>query len=85
MNKLKLRQLCEAADVDLDVIPRKLPDPENDLADLISALEGKNGDPQVEVLFQNPKGGLKKAEKDEAEEEDEDNTPKRSSGKKFRR
>ena len=39
--ELRLRQLCEAADVDLDVIPKVIEDPENDLEPLIRALEGK--------------------------------------------
>ena len=41
MSKLRLRQLCETADIDLDLIPKSLKDPENDLEPLIRALEGK--------------------------------------------
>ncbi len=68
MSKLRLRQLCEAADVDLDVIPKKLRDPINDLEPLIHALEGKKfqvwtkltvrkdtGEQVTEVQFFNPK------------------------------
>jgi hypothetical protein len=42
MAKLRIREICEAADVDLDLIPKKLgDDPENELEPLIRALEGK--------------------------------------------
>ena len=42
MSKLRLRQLCEAADVDLDVIPKVIEDPENDLEPLIRASRGRS-------------------------------------------
>jgi hypothetical protein len=94
MSKLRLRQLCEAADVDLDVIPKKLTDPDNDLEPLIRALEGKKfpawtkhqtrkdtGEVVTELLFQKP-GGLKTtAENDD----DEDEPARKPSGKKTRR
>ena len=67
MSKLRIRQLCEAADVDLDVLPKDLTDPENDLQPLIHALEGKKfqawtrhqtrkdtGETTTEIQFQNP-------------------------------
>jgi hypothetical protein len=84
MSKLRLRQLCEAADVDLDVIPKKLNDPDNDLEPLIRALEGKKfpawtkhttrkdtGEVVTDLLFQKP-GGLKTTADNDDEEEDDD-------------
>lgn len=84
MSKLRLRQLCEAADIDLDVIPKKLTDPENDLEPLIRALEGKKfpawtkhntrkdtGETVTDLLFQKP-GGLKASADTDEEEEDDD-------------
>jgi hypothetical protein len=83
MSKLRLRQLCEAADVDLDVIPKKLTDPENDLEPLIKALERKKftawtrhttrkdtGEVVTDLVFQNPNAPMKVAgdEEDEPEE-----------------
>jgi hypothetical protein len=42
MAKLRIREVCEAADADLDLIPKKLgDDPETELEPLIRALEGK--------------------------------------------
>ena len=83
MSKLRLRQLCEAADVDLDVIPKKLKNPEADLEPLIRALEGKKfpawtkhsirkdtGETTTELLFQKPGGLSTTADTDEDEEED---------------
>ena len=86
MSKLRLRQLCEAADVDLDVVPKVIEDPENDLEPLIRALEGKKltvwtvlttrkdtGEVVTDVRFQNPSKAL--VSKDD-EDEDEDDEPK---------
>lgn len=63
-SKIRLKQLCEAAGVDLDLVPKKLTQAERDLDPLIRALEGKNftawtrlathGDEDVELLFQKP-------------------------------
>lgn len=82
MSKLRLRQLCEAAEVDLDVIPKKLTDPENDLEPLIRALEGKKfkawtklqtrkdtGEVVTDLLFQNPNAPIKGDTEEEEEEE----------------
>jgi hypothetical protein len=89
MSKLRLRQLCEAADVDLDVIPKELNDPENDLEDLIRGLEGKKftawtrlttrkdtGETVTELLFQNPNKPLSTARDEEEEEEEEEEAPR---------
>jgi len=100
MSKLRLRQLCEAADVDLDVIPKELNDPENDLEELIRALEGKKftawtrlttrkdtGETVTELLFQNPSKPLSaKEESEEEEEEEEEERPaKKAAGKNGKR
>jgi hypothetical protein len=82
MSKIKIRQLCEAADVDLDLIPKELDDPDNDLEPLIRALEGKTftawtvlstrkdtGEVTTEVRFQDPKGVLKRAGDNEDDED----------------
>jgi len=89
MSKLRLLQLCEAADVDLDVIPKKLSDPDNDLEPLIRALEGKKfpawtrhqtrkdtGEVVTEILFQDPNAPLR-GSTDSEEEEEEDEKPQR--------
>ncbi|MDE2022236.1 MAG: hypothetical protein KGI71_05000 [Patescibacteria group bacterium] len=91
MSKLRLRQLCEAADVDLDTIPKKLTDPENDLEPLIRALEGKKfpawtkhqtrkdtGEVVTELLFQKP-GGLKTTA--EGDEDEDDDRPRKGATK----
>lgn len=85
MSKLRLRQLCEAADVDLDLVPKDLEDPENDLEPLIRALEGKKftawtrlqtrkdtGEVTTELVFQNPNKALSAAGGDDDEDDDED-------------
>jgi hypothetical protein len=89
MGKLRIRQLCEAADVDLDVIPKDIDDPESDLEPLIRALEGKKftcwtkvvprkdtGELSTEVSFQDPNRSLKTADAD-----DEDEAPRGRRGK----
>ena len=94
MSKLRLRQLCEAADVDLDVIPKRLTDPENDLAPLIRALEGKKftawtkhttrkdtGEVVTDLLFQNPKAPISSGNGDDDEDDDK---PTARGGKKGR-
>lgn len=83
LSKLRLRQLCEAVDVDLDLVPKDLDDPENDLDPLIRALEGKKltvwtmlqtrkdtGEVTTEVRFQNPAKPLAAA-KDEDDDDDD--------------
>lgn len=85
MSKLRLRQLCEAADVDLDVVPKELEDPENDLEPLIRALEGKKftawtvlqtrkdtGEVVTELRFQNPNKALSSSSATDDDDEDED-------------
>lgn len=97
MSKLRIRQLCEAADVDLDLIPKKIKDPENDLQPLIRALEGKKfpawtkhterkdtGETVTDVLFMNPKAPTRSANADEEEEEEseeEARTVRKAAGK----
>jgi hypothetical protein len=93
LSKLRLRQLCEAADVDLDLVPKDLEDPENDLEPLIRALEGKKftawttlqtrkdtGEVVTEVRFQNPTKALVAAGKDD--EDNEDNEDEKPRGKR---
>lgn len=93
MSKIRLRQLCEAADVDLDVLPNDLEDPENDLEPLIRALEGKKftcwtrlttrkdtGEVTTEIVFVNPNKPIaaKNDDDDEREhDEDEDDAPRK--------
>ena len=89
MSKIRLRQLCEAADVDLDVIPKDIEDPENDLEPLIKALEGKKftvwtrlttrkdtGETVTELVFQNPNKPLSRDDEEEEEEEEEEEKPR---------
>jgi hypothetical protein len=91
LSKIRLRQLCEAADVDLDLVPKEIDDPDNDLEPLIRALEGKKfpawtvlttrkdtGEVTTEMRFQDPKGTLKRAEDDEDEDEEDADESKRS-------
>jgi hypothetical protein len=85
MSKLRLRQLCEAADVDLDIVPKELNDPENDLEELIRALEGKKftawtrlttrkdtGETVTELLFSNPSKPLSAKEAEDEDDEDDE-------------
>ena len=82
MNKVRVRQICEALDVDLDVIPKKITDGD-DLQPFIRAIEGKKftgwtviktrtdtGEDNTEVRFLNPKGVLKRAGDDDEDEEE---------------
>lgn len=92
LTKLRLRQLCEAADVDLDVIPKRIgEDPENELGPLIRELEGKTfpvwtvletrkdtGEVVTELRFQNPKKTLTSAGDDEDDEDDDSGEDRRS-------
>lgn len=81
MNKLRIRQICEALDVDLDVIPKKINDGD-DLQKFIRAIEGKKftgwtviqvrkdtGEENTEVRFVNPKGVLKGVSDDDEDAE----------------
>lgn len=85
MSKIRLKQLCEAADVDLDVIPKDIEDPESDLEPLIRALEGAKftawthikkrndtGEEVTEVSFKAPGGSLASSSNDDEEEEEEE-------------
>ena len=94
MSKLRLRQLCEAADIDLDLVPKRLTDPESDLEPLIRALEGKKftawtrhtirkdtGETTTEILFQNPKAALTGSGDGDGEGDDDDRPAARSGGK----
>jgi hypothetical protein len=89
MAKLRIRQLCEAADVDTDVIPKKIESRE-DLDPFVRAIEGKKfrawtilvtrndtGETNTEIRFQDPKKPLRAAERDEDEDtaSDEDEAP----------
>lgn len=93
MSKLRIRQLCEAADVDLDIIPKKLDDPENQLQPLIKALEGKKftawtrlqtrrdtGETNTEIVFQDP-NALRAAPggDDDDDDDNEDERPAKKS------
>jgi len=98
MSKLRLRQMCELLDIDLDILPKELNDPENDLEPLIRALEGKKftgwtrvttrrdtGEEVTEVVFSDPNrriGGGGSDEDDEDEEEDDDEKPAARAAKK---
>ena len=94
MSKLRLRQLCETADIDLDLIPKSLKDPENDLEPLIRALEGKKikvwtklttrkdtGEITTEVLLANPKAALTTKGDDDEDEDDAPAKPAAKGGK----
>lgn len=86
MSKLRLRQICEALDIDLDLIPKEITDPDNDLEPLIRALEGQKnftvwtkhqtrrdtGEVVTELLFNNPKGVLKSASDDDDDDSNSD-------------
>lgn len=86
MGKLRIRQLCEAADVDLDIIPKDLgEDPDSELEPLIRALEGKKftawtrlqtrkdtGEVTTEVLFQDPNKMLSSAKGGDDDDDDND-------------
>jgi hypothetical protein len=96
MNKLRLRQLCEAADVDLETVPTKIRTPE-DFAELVAGLEGKKfpawtvhrvrkdtGETQVDMRFVKP-GGLAASGGGDDEEETETETPTRGRGRAGKR
>ena len=97
MGKLRLRQLCEKADVDLDLVPKKIRAPE-DLEDLINALEGKKfgiftkhsvrkdtGETVVEVQFQKPGALTSNSGREDDEDEDTDKPTKGKPAKKTSR
>jgi|SRR5271157_907814 len=89
MNKQRLRHMCEAADVDIDVIPKAIRTLD-DLQPLIRALEGKKfkawttirlhsdtGEEETELQFLNPHGTLAAP----SEDEDEEASPGRKNAK----
>lgn len=92
--KLRLRQLCEAADVELDVIPRgSMKDPIADLTPLMRALEGKKfkgwtkvsvrkdtGEEVTDLLFRDPKAPL--AAKSDDDDDDDEPAPARGKAAK---
>ena len=92
LSKVRLRQLCEQADVDLDVIPKEIgDDPENELEPLIRALEGSKftawtkldkrkdtGEEVTEVVFQDPSNTMS-ASSEDADDDDEDRSSRRRS------
>ena len=93
MSKMRLRQLCEAADVDLDVIPKEIgDDPPNELEPLIRALEGSKftawtrlstrkdtGEVVTELVFLDPSNTLTAASDDDDDDDYDDRGPSRSS------
>ena len=95
MCKLRIREICEAADVDLDLIPKKLgDDPETELEPLIRALEGNKftawtklqarkdtGEVVTEISFQDLNKLLTAKGGDEDEDDDEDDAPARGTSK----
>jgi hypothetical protein len=95
MSKLRIRQLCEAADVDLDVIPKDIDDPDNDLDPLIRALEGKKftcwtkvttrkdtGELSTEVVFRDPNQSIKRDDDDDNDGDDDGDGKPRGRAKK---
>lgn len=88
MAKIRIRQLCEAADVDLDLIPKEIgDDPQNELAEFIRALEGKKftgwtiikarkdtGEEVTELTFVNPSRTLSAATDDDDDDDDDDSS-----------
>lgn len=85
MAKLRIREICEAADIDLDIIPKEIDDPESDLDPFIRKLEGKKftawtkhqvrkdtGETTTEVSFRDPKKMLTKSDEDDDSDTDVD-------------
>jgi hypothetical protein len=96
MCKLRIREICEAADVDLDLIPKKLgDDPENELEPLIRALEGKKftawtklqarkdtGEVVTEISFRDLNKLLTTSADDDDDDGDDEDKPAARTGKK---
>lgn len=92
LNKIRVQQLCKAADVDLDVIPKEIgEDPENELEPLIRALEGAKftawtklqtrkdtGEVVSELLFQDPDNTLSARGDDDDDEGDDEEDGRRA-------
>lgn len=96
MSKLRIRQFCEAIDFDLDDLPTKLTDPENDLQPFVRAIEGKKftawtrvstrrdtGEEVTDLLFYDPKAlkGAAPSDKDDDEGDDDADEEKATKGK----
>jgi hypothetical protein len=84
MSKLRIREICEALDIDLDVIPKEISD-RDDLDPFVRELEGKKltvwtivtkrkdtGEETTEVRFRDPKGSLKRADADDDDDSGDD-------------
>jgi hypothetical protein len=97
MGKLRIRQLCEKLDVDLDLLPTNIED-KSDFDEFIRAIrrqsmtvfvthrEDKSGEMRVGVQYNEPKGSLSAAGRGESEEEEEESSKARKpAGKKARR
>jgi len=96
LSKLRIRQICEAADVDLDLIPKEIgDDPDSELEPLIRALEGKKfpiwtalkerkdtGEITSEIFFSDPNRRLTAGDDEEEEEESAPRASRSSSPKK---
>jgi hypothetical protein len=86
MNKIRVRQICEAADIDLDIIPKDIgEDPESELEPLIRALEGKKftvwtklnprkdtGEIVSELRFTDPNATISRAGDDDDDDDADD-------------
>lgn len=81
LGKLRIREFCEAIDVDLDLIPKRITDPDNDLAEFVRAIEGKKftgwtrvsprrdtGEEVTDVMFRDPNRRLASADTDEEDD-----------------
>lgn len=96
MSKFRIRQFCEALDIDLDLIPKEINDPENDFLQFIRAIEGKRftawtfvrnrtdtGEDVTELRFQDPSGPMrgKSDDDDDGDADPDDDEDKKSTGK----
>ncbi len=83
MSKLRIREICEACEIDLDVLPKVIAD-RDDLEPFVRELEGKKlkvwtvvttrkdtGEEVTEIRFRDPKGTLKRADADDDDDDDE--------------
>lgn len=85
--KLRIREICEACDIDLDVLPKEISD-RDDLEPFVRELEGKKlrvwtivttrkdtGEEVTEIRFRDPKGTLKAAKNDDDDDDGDDDAP----------
>ena len=83
MSKTRLRQLCEATEIDTDKIPKSLRKPLEDLQPLIAELEGKrlpvwtwhgknkkSGETEVNVSFRPPGAGNSRSKPSDDDDDD---------------